>query len=226
MYQDKNIKYFSNPRFDLIGLIPKSDRNRILEIGAGSCETLFEIKKLKLAQEVVGIELLELKGSHQESPEIDRLIIGNIENAEPDLPENYFDVIICGDVLEHLIDPWSTLKKLFRYLKEKGIIITSVPNIREYHILYRILFLADFRYSERGILDRTHLRFFCKKNIISLLTSAGFLPVSVNSIFKLDKAQKKNRLIDKLTFGLVSDFLTAQYVVVAEKATGKISSRT
>lgn len=224
MYQDKSKKYFSNPRFDLIGLIPKYATNRILEVGAGSCETLLEIKKLRLAQEVVGIELMELKGSNQENPGIDRLIIGDIENSDPDLPENYFDVILCGDVLEHLVDPWSILKKLSRYLKEKGIIIASVPNIREYHILYRILFLADFRYSDRGILDRTHLRFFCKKNIISLLTSSGFLPVSVYSIFKLDKAQKKNRLIDKLTFGLVSDFLTSQYVVVAEKAVSKISS--
>lgn len=218
MYQEKSKKYFNHPRFDLIGLIPVNERNKILEVGSGSCETLVEIKKQRLAEEVTGIELMKLPGTAQENPEIDRLITGNIENIDTELSENYFDVIICGDVLEHLTDPWSTMKKLGKYLKEDGVIITSIPNIREYHILYRILFLADFRYTETGILDRTHLRFFCKKNIISLIISSGFLPVSVYPIFKLDKAQKNKRIIDRLTFGIIRDFLTAQYVIISKKS--------
>ena len=218
MYQDKNKKYFNNPRIDLIGLIPKNENNKILELGAGSCDTLVEIKKLKLAKEVVGIELMKLTDSHQENSEIDKLIIGNIENIELDLPKDYFDVIICGDVLEHLTDPWNTLKTLHKHLKQNGVIIISVPNIREYHILYKILVRADFRYSDQGILDRTHLRFFCKKNIIALLTSSMFTPISIHSIFRLEKNHRKKRIIDTLTLGLIRDFLTSQYVVVAQKS--------
>jgi len=217
MYKVKGKKYFGQARFDLIGLIPVNRKNKILEIGAGSCETLVEIKKMGLAEEVTGIELVSLPGSQQGNPGIDRLITGDIEKIDAELPENYFDVIICGDVLEHLVNPWNTMKKICKYLKEDGIIITSVPNIREYHILYRIFFLADFRYSDSGILDRTHLRFFCKKNILSLHTSSGFRPVSVNPVFRLDKAQRKNRIIDKITFGIFRDFLTAQYIVVSKK---------
>ena len=217
MYQDKNIKYFNNPRIDLIGLIPTNENNKILEVGAGSCSTLVEIKKLKLAKEVVGIELMKLPDSQQETSEIDRLIIGNIENIELDLPEAYFDVIICGDVLEHLIDPWGTMKKLHNHLKNNGVIIISIPNFREYHILYKILIRADFRYSDLGILDKTHLRFFCKKNIIALLTSTMFTPISIYPIFKLEIAHRTKRIIDMLTFGLIRDFLTSQYVVVAKK---------
>lgn len=218
MYQDKNKKYFNNPRIDLIGLIPKNENNKILELGAGSCDTLVEIKKLKLAKEVVGIELMKLTDTHQENSEIDKLIIGNIENIELDLPKDYFDVIICGDVLEHLTDPWDTMKKLHKHLKQNGVIIISVPNIREYHILYKILVRADFRYSDQGILDRTHLRFFCKKNIIALLTSSMFTPISIHSIFRLEKNHLKKRIIDTLTLGLIRDFLTSQYVVVAQKS--------
>jgi 2-polyprenyl-3-methyl-5-hydroxy-6-metoxy-1,4-benzoquinol methylase len=217
MYQDKNKKYFNNPRIDLIGLIPKNENNKILEIGTGSGDTLIEIKKLKLAKEVVGVELMKLTDSQQENSEIDKLIIGNIENIELDLPREYFDVIICGDVLEHLVDPWNVLKKLHKHLKQNGILIISVPNFREYHILYKILILADFRYSDQGILDRTHLRFFCKKNIISLLTSTMYTPISIHPIFKLGKAQSTKKIVDMLTFGLIRDFLTAQYIVVAEK---------
>ena len=99
MYEDKNKLYFSNPRIDLINLIPGNKENKVLEIGAGSCDTLIEIKNLKLAVEVVGVELMNLENSQQNNPLIDRLIIGNIENIELDLPEDYFDVILCGDVL-------------------------------------------------------------------------------------------------------------------------------
>jgi hypothetical protein len=79
------------------------------------------------------------------------------------------------------------------------------------------LILADFKYSDQGLLDRTHLRFFCKKNILSLLTSSMFTPISVHSIFKLEKANRVKKIIDKLTFGFIRDFLTAQYIVVAKK---------
>jgi 2-polyprenyl-3-methyl-5-hydroxy-6-metoxy-1,4-benzoquinol methylase len=218
MYENKDKAYFSNPRIDLIGLIPQKVNNKVLEIGAGSCDTLIEIKKLGLAEEVVGVELLKLPESNQENSGIDKLIICNIEDSEIDLPHGYFDVIICGDVIEHLIDPWSTLKKLGHYLKPDGILILSIPNLREYHILYRILFLADFKYTNQGIMDRTHLRFFCKKNIISLVKSALFTPISIYPIFKLEVKKRGKRLLDTLTFGLIRDFLTSQYVVVAKKS--------
>ena len=218
MYEDKNKFYFSNPRIDLISLIPENKDNKVLEIGAGSCDTLVAVKNLNLAAEVVGVELMNLENSHQGNSLIDRLIIGNIETIELDLPENYFDVIICGDVLEHLINPWATLSKLHKYLKKSGIIIISVPNIREYHILYKILILKDFKYSSYGIMDKTHMRFFCRKNIINLLDKSLFRIVSVSSIFKLDKLRNTKKIIDWWTLGLIRDLLTAQYVVVAKKA--------
>ncbi|OFY68477.1 MAG: hypothetical protein A2V64_00180 [Bacteroidetes bacterium RBG_13_43_22] len=218
MYQDKNKEYFNNLRMDLISLIPENENNRILEIGAGSCETLIEIKKLKLAKEVVGVELIKLEDSQQDNPEIDRLIIGNIEDLEIDLPGNYFDVIICGDIIEHLIEPEAALRKLHNHLKQNGIIILSIPNFREYHILYRVLILADFRYTDRGILDRTHMRFYCKKNIISLLISAKYVPISIYSMFQFGKVQRTRKIINKLTFGLIRDFLTSQYIIIAKKA--------
>ncbi len=65
----------------------------------------------------------DVADSQQENSEIDRLIIGNIENIELDLPNDYFDVIICGDVLEHLVDPWNTMAKLHKHLKQNGVII-------------------------------------------------------------------------------------------------------
>ena len=102
-------------------------------------------------------------------------------------------------------------------MKQNGVIIASIPNIREYHIFLKILLAAAFKNSYKGILDRSQLRFFCKKNIISLLTSTMYTPVYVRSIFKLQKEFSKKKIIDALTFGLIRDFLTAQVVVAAKK---------
>ena len=219
MYLDKNTNYFNNARLDLISLIPNKQNNKVLEIGAGGCDTLLELKRTKIASEVVGVELMQLPGTNQNHPEIDKLIIGNIEQINLDVPENYFDVILCGDVLEHLIEPWDVLAKLHKFLKPDGVIIISVPNIREIETLYKIVVKADFRYSERGILDKTHLRFFCKKNILMLLKDALFKLVSIYSSFQIFDIGvfSWRRFINKLSLGLLRDFITRQYVVIAKK---------
>lgn len=216
-YSAKEQKYFNNPRMDIIKLIPKRGNNKVLEIGAGGGDTLIEIKKQNIATEVVGVDLMHLKNTNQDNPLIDKFIYGNIENIDLGLPLNYFDIIICGDVLEHLIDPWKTLKNLYRYLKSDGIIITSIPNIREIQTLYKIVVKADFGYEEKGILDKTHLRFFCKKNILSLLKEASFESISVNSSFDTIGVSSIRKLSNQLTLGLFRDFLTIQYIIVAKK---------
>lgn len=217
LYQEKNLKYFNNPRYDLIQFIPKGKQNKILELGVGSGDTLIEIKNLNLAEEVVGIELIKLENSNQNSPFIDKLLFGNIETMDIDLPQNYFDVILIGDVLEHLIDPWNTLNKLHLLLKNNGVIIASIPNFREYQNLKKILLNANFKYEDDGILDKTHLRFFCKQNIVSLFKTTQYNPECVYSNFLIEKKFSKKKLFNMLTFGIFRDFLTRQYIVIARK---------
>jgi 2-polyprenyl-3-methyl-5-hydroxy-6-metoxy-1,4-benzoquinol methylase len=213
MYQDKPEFYFNQLREELIELIPNKNNNKVLEIGAAGGYLLVELKKRKIASEVVGVDLMHLPNTKQNNPDIDKFIFGNIENMDLNLPENYFDVIICGDVLEHLIDPWSVLSKIHKFLKAGGVIILSIPNFREFFTLYTIVVKADFAYSEYGILDKTHLRFFCKKNILALLTGTSYKPLSLHSTY----ISGSMRTLNKLTFNLFKDFLTKQYLVVAVK---------
>src|SRR3972149_8920682 len=154
MYEEKPTKYYSYYRMSLINLIPKNKDNKILEIGAGGGNTLVKIKELGIAKQVVGVELIKIENSNQSNSNIERFIIGNIENIELGFEENYFDVILCGDVLEHLLDPWQTVKKLQKYLKRGGIFIASIPNIREKSTLISIIFKGDFKYEDSGILDK------------------------------------------------------------------------
>jgi SAM-dependent methyltransferase len=92
---------------------------------------------------------------------------------------NQFDLIIALDVLEHLADPWSVLKRLRELLAPDGVLIVSIPNVAHYRVSWRLFFLGEWEYRDEGLLDRTHLRFFTRKTAVELLTSSGFLVTAV-----------------------------------------------
>ncbi len=217
LYREKERVYFTDPRRDLIRLIPSKSENKILEIGAGGGDTLIEIKKQNLANEVVGVDLIEIPDSKQSDPNIDKFIICDVEKADLQLPASYFDVIILGDVLEHLLDPWSFLNKISSFLKKDGIFIASVPNIRYYPACLKIFLKGDFGYEKQGLFDKTHVRFFCKKNIQDLFDTDLFRYSDVIPRQNLYNFKSKKKLLNKLTFGFLEEFLTMQYVIVARK---------
>jgi SAM-dependent methyltransferase len=168
----------------------------------------------------MGVELVKIPDSNQRHPLIDQFQVANIEQEDIEAPEEYFDIIICADVLEHLADPWKCISKISRHLKKGGRLIASIPNIRECKTLFRIAFLGDFKYDIKGgILDNTHLRFFCKKNILQLMSSGSLSPVYCKPNFLLKEVPqgRKRRMINRLTFGLFLNFLAIQYLCVAQK---------
>ncbi len=107
-----------------------------------------------------------------------RVVVADLEREVPPLV-GPFDVILCGDVLEHLSDPARVLASLTQHLSGDGILIASVPNVA--HLWVRLqLLLGHFEYAERGILDRTHLRFFTRKSFRQLLADSKLALVALN----------------------------------------------
>jgi 2-polyprenyl-3-methyl-5-hydroxy-6-metoxy-1,4-benzoquinol methylase len=101
----------------------------------------------------------------------ERMVIADLDRGVPAL-DGDFDVIVCGDVLEHLSDPARTLAALVELLVAGGQVVISVPNVA--HLWVRLSLLAGrFDYAERGILDRTHLRFFTRRSLDALIAGAG-----------------------------------------------------
>jgi 2-polyprenyl-3-methyl-5-hydroxy-6-metoxy-1,4-benzoquinol methylase len=101
----------------------------------------------------------------------ERMINVNLDREIP-VGEGPFDVIVYGDVLEHLVDPLRVLVELDRGLGPGGIVIISVPNIA--HLWIRLLLLVGrFDYLDRGILDHSHLRFFTERSMRAMLADAG-----------------------------------------------------
>lgn len=99
------------------------------------------------------------------------VVVADLESAPP-LLHGPFEAIVYGDVLEHLSDPIATLRALDQTLAPGGTVIVSVPNVA--HLWVRLSLLAGrFDYADRGILDRTHLRFFTRRTLLELLRAAG-----------------------------------------------------
>ena len=99
------------------------------------------------------------------------VIVADLDEAAPRL-EGAFDAIVYGDVLEHLADPLPVLVALNRSLASDGRVVVSVPNVA--HLWVRLsLLLGRWEYADRGILDRTHLRFFTRRSFARFLGDAG-----------------------------------------------------
>ena len=105
------------------------------------------------------------------------VVVADLESAPP-LLHGPFDAIVYGDVLEHLSDPGAVLRALDQTLAPGGTVIVSVPNVA--HLWVRLSLLAGrFDYADRGILDRTHLRFFTRRTLRELLRAAGLTVVEL-----------------------------------------------
>jgi SAM-dependent methyltransferase len=125
---------------------------------------------------VTGIEA-DAELARQAASSCDRVILANLDEPLPELG-GPFDAIIYADVLEHLRQPSDVLKNINGYLKHDGMVIISLPNVA--HLWVRLqLLLGRFDYADRGILDRTHLRFFTLKTFRDFLLEADLEAVEI-----------------------------------------------
>ncbi len=162
--------YYEYSRPEVQELVNPEAR-KILDVGCGSGVMAFELKE-KLNAEVWGIELFE-KAAQKARTKLDKVIVGSVENAINELPEKYFDTITFADILEHLVDPGKIINKIKSKLKPNGEIIASLPNIRHWTVIKKLI-EGNWRYEEAGLLDKTHLRFFTFETAIELFNKCGF----------------------------------------------------
>ncbi len=182
----------------------------VLEPGCGQGATLARIKELYGA-EVFGVELDESAASRA-AERLDRVETADLNRWQPDYPAGYFDLIICADVLEHLVRPEELLAKLRPLLAPDGELIASIPNISYLPVVLRII--GDrFEYSESGVLDSTHLRFYTPRTMRRLFESAGY---EVTYINKLRAGGLKANLANIVSLGLLGRFLSPQYLIKAK----------
>jgi 2-polyprenyl-3-methyl-5-hydroxy-6-metoxy-1,4-benzoquinol methylase len=105
----------------------------------------------------------------------EEVVVGDLESAgdREAIPAG-FGVVVIGDVLEHLADPWGALRFVRGLLAPGGIVVVSIPNVAAWPVRLDLL-RGSFDYAEFGILDRTHLRFFTRASARALVRDAGFV---------------------------------------------------
>ena len=137
-FKIEDTEYYKNTRVDILPIVP-SETKRLLSIGCGSGNTEKLLKDYFGIDLVVGIEK-ELAIAETAQERLDIVHVESIESIELPYPDNYFDVIMCLDVLEHLYDPWSCLQdKLLPVLSATGTLILSLPNIWYYTVIWDLV---------------------------------------------------------------------------------------
>lgn len=156
--------------------MPRSIRS-VLDIGCGSGELGRKIKE-KTACQVVGITCSEAEAGLA-SQCLDEVLVRDLNNFDAG-EIGQFDCIICSHVLEHIYQPDQLLERLRRSLTPDGTMIVALPNVLHWRQRLEFL-LGRFKYTEGGLMDRTHYRFFDWATARELLTSSGYAIVEAEA---------------------------------------------
>ena len=169
--------------------VPKTAK-RILDIGCGSGEMGKHIKKIQTC-EIVGITYSQAEADIA-ARRLDKVFIQDL-NIYDSNTVDVFDCIICSHVLEHLYLPENLLVKLCKNLNVDGVIIIALPNIL--HWKQRIEFMkGNFKYTEGGLMDKTHVRFFDWKSSRRLVEQSGLKIISHSALNQSPLNQRRNKL--------------------------------
>jgi len=168
-YMENFESYYKCSRNEMIPLLPEK-YSKVLEIGCGT--GVFR-GNLELNNQYWGIEPVKAMASLA-SKSLDKVLVGLYNDVADELPNDFFDLIICNDVIEHMVDHDAFLQCIKKKLAPNGCLVVSVPNVRYIFNLYEILIKKDWKYKDAGILDKTHLRFFTEKSLCRSINNNGF----------------------------------------------------
>ena len=158
--------YFNADRSSMGRFLPERYA-RVLEIGCAAGSFAKTLRQQPC--ELWGVEP-NPEAARQAATMFDHLLQGTYEDTRDRLPDRYFDLVVCNDVIEHMPDHDAFLRHIRTKMTPGAFLVGSVPNVRHITCLYKLLVLRDWPYSNSGILDRTHLRFFTRKSLHRALT--------------------------------------------------------
>jgi len=199
----KSPDYYNCLKWWMLPLI-KDGPNIVMDLGCATGRLGARLLEVGKAREVYGVEFFDAAAA-EASRVYKKVYVGDVETLDIDF-EGIFDYVICGDILEHLRDPYTMSSRIYRWLKPNGAVFVCLPNVRNYHLLRDLVFRGKWEYTSAGIMDRTHLRFFTKSSLRKMLEDAKFNVYHEQMIVE----GKKKTLFNRFTFGLFDEFLAAQ----------------
>lgn len=214
------IESYIGLRKDIVGLIEGTNLN-VLDVGCATGTTGAYLKEKGIARYVMGVEYSPEMAAVAEGV-LDGVVVGDLENRATLRqlnPDVQFDLIICGDILEHLRNPEAVLGWLKELGTKKVKIIISVPNMQHAEAIFNLAFRGYWPKNDRGIFDRTHVQVFTKKNLMELLRINGLKAVKLRRNYRFRDRVGSNfpLYFTKIFFTtFFKNYFTFQYIVLAE----------
>src|SRR3954453_3569278 len=181
---------------------------RVLDVGCARGANA-DALRARGTTHLAGVEL-DADFAAQARGHYDEVVTGSVPE-ELAWPDQSFDTVLAYDVLEHLVDPWSALRRLAGLLKPGGQLHVSLPNARSKKLWLPLILRGTFAYESEGIMDVTHLRFFARRDALAMVAAAG---LDVIGVSHPPPETWKRRCPYKL--GL-AEFLTIQWFVLAAR---------
>jgi 2-polyprenyl-3-methyl-5-hydroxy-6-metoxy-1,4-benzoquinol methylase len=200
--------------------------SRVLDLGAADGSVARALAQRQCR--VWGVEI-DPQTAARAADVCDTVTCGDLETDEPwaELAGERFDAVLLLDVLEHLRTPAEVLRRASSLLTPAGIVIVSLPNVT--HAAVRLaLMQGRFEYTETGILDRTHLRFFDRTSAEQLLLDADLTIAERLRVVRgleqtevrLDPSAADPEVLARLE--AVPDAFTYQFVFVARPSAVRV----
>ena len=211
-YAGKPRSYFAGARSDFVRLLPHDKEAAILEIGCGTGAT----GALALAEgrcgRYVGVELFE-KAAEEARSVLTEVVTGDVETMSFDWQPASFDAVILSEVLEHLVEPGRTLRNIARFIRPGGLVMASSPNVSHWRVI-RELVNGRFDLADRGVFDRTHLRWFTPSTFAGLFEDAGF---KIERVGPVTPFSPRTEMISKYSSGRVEHLFMSQIGVLGRR---------
>ena len=174
IYQD----HFNPALLEVLAHAPRT----LLDIGCASGLLGYAVKSRNPSCRTIGIEPNEATAKLA-AKNLDQVLCGKFEdfNLESEgIEPGSVDTVVAADVLEHMYDPWHVMTGLKPYLSTDAQIILSIPNTRHLGLMKALIDDGLWSYTEKGLLDITHIRFFSLREIGAFLTQTGYRMEHVN----------------------------------------------
>ncbi|TFH74151.1 class I SAM-dependent methyltransferase [Cellulomonas sp. HD19AZ1] len=201
----------------VVSLVPAG--SDVLDVG---CATGYLAEALnQRGCTVSGVEY-DAEAAEKARPHLDHLVVGDLNTMDVDaaLGGRTFDVLVLADVLEHVLDPVDVLRRLLPLLRPGGSVVMSIPNVA--HGSLRLALLQGrWQYTDVGLLDRTHIRFFTRRSVLELLADTGLAAAELRTTTRDPLTADVEIDADALPEGVVDwvraqeDAMTFQFVLRA-----------